>query len=132
MLISKLDIASFNSKVEKQHKKLSKMLNALQDLDEKDNSSEELSNALNAMMEYAEEHFSFEANMMQETEYPGIEKHKEQHIEFLTKTSNFCIDVINDKPDTYTHVFNFLTSWLKVHLETEDKKLDLFLMQLVR
>lgn len=129
MLLSKSKLAKFNAKIDEQHNKLNKMLAALQNFDGKDYNDDHLAEALNAMMSYASEHFSLEEKMMHEFKYPRIALHKKQHLDFLTKTSFYCIDAAKSKPGIYTEVTNYLTKWTNSHLETEDKKLDMFLIQ---
>ena len=127
MLIQRLPIESarYVKEFKKQEQKLSKMLRQLR---QKSDGSEQLTETLNAMMEYAQVHFKSEEALMKKLDYPKMEFHKSQHIKFLETLTQFCMDIVERRSDPTKKVVDFLDGWIKGHIAEEDSQLQHFII----
>ncbi len=113
--------------IDAQHAKLSEMLETLQGTDSDLVDSEEVSDALTAMIDYTHLHFDYEENVMRSLGYAKAAEHAQQHFEFLKNASMFCVDVINGTRGTKKELCNYLSGWIEQHLEEADAELALFI-----
>ena len=81
-------------------------------------------NILTRLREFADAHFSREVRYMEQTQYPRIAEHNEDHEEFLRNLREFEARKTLDSPlDLAIRVSLFLREWLQEHLLGEDRKL---------
>ena len=81
--------------------------------------------SLFALRRYAEFHFAREEKVMAVCGYPGIEEHRVEHRDFVTRIQDLNRR-FDDDPDRATEVVNetlmtFLKDWLNHHILIEDK-----------
>ncbi|MBE9536162.1 MAG: hemerythrin family protein [Proteobacteria bacterium] len=112
--------------LDKQHKKLLKMLNKIIEAKNISVDSEAISDVLTEMTKYAEYHFKTEERYMIKYNYPNYAIHENEHKEFLRQTANFCIDVTEHKESTPTEILSYLEAWLINHILKSDMKYKSF------
>ncbi|MDC0335739.1 bacteriohemerythrin [Pseudodesulfovibrio sp.] len=102
-----------------QHKKLIDLINeayaALQTHDE-----HAMTDLINKMREYANQHFVTEEGYMKKYNYPDFQEHKFHHVQF-----NYDVDEFQKKQFEKTNlsqIFVFLSRWLTTHIMEEDKQ----------
>jgi hemerythrin len=107
------------------HKQVILMINRLIDV-QAASQSETVSDLLDRMTRYAQDHLKAEEKMMVEHDYPDYEEHKAQHIAYIKKTVDFCtasqigIDAIP------IGLLAYLGDWWKHHIQTTDKAYTAF------
>lgn len=75
--------------------------------------------AIVSMFRYARTHFHDEEMLLERAGYPGLERQKREHQEFLSKADELAKQ---DTRDYTLHISlaTFLVKWLKNHIEVED------------
>lgn len=81
------------SRFDEEHKSIVLIINKLIVAMENNDKFESVSDALNEMTSYARTHFKAEENYMKNLGYPGYQKHREEHRDFIMTTVNFCRSV---------------------------------------
>lgn len=115
--------------IDRQHKRLIKLLNDLLDADNLHVRSAEVSNTLYSMIEYADVHFSTEESYMQEYEYPKLIEHKKEHTSFRKSGVQYCQDTIERQKDTPHEIITFLAEWTVNHILSSDQSFKNFLVE---
>ena len=110
---------------DRQHKALMDLINQLRNhLDAPDRDAQVMQ-CLTAMYLHAKDHFWDEEAFMERIGYPDKKKHAELHREFVLKLHDLtdcCLT--GDAP--YAELLDFLLSWFKDHVATEDAKIVAF------
>ena len=83
------------------------------------------------MCDYACKHFKLEESTMEATNYPGLDQHRAEHRKFLEKTTEFCLERTLSQSLSTADVIQYLRDWFSVHLENEDRKMDLYLRETI-
>lgn len=112
-----------NDDMDMQHMKLIGMINELiEHRDEMENNSEVVSDILTKMTDYIKYHFSSEETYMKSIDFPEIVSHELEHLDFIEKTTNFCLGTLTFDKSVYDEVLNFLKEWLLNHILKSDMK----------
>jgi hemerythrin-like metal-binding protein len=112
-----------HEKIDSQHKTFIMLINKLEDLTKSDNYLENLPILLNEIVEYASLHFKTEEKIMAEINYPGLEKHKEEHEHIKSDIYKECKRVAEMEATTLDVIwlYNYMRDWVKTHILEEDK-----------
>lgn len=109
--------------IDEQHKKIIEMINQLGKSMNDGESEEALGRVLAQLINYTEQHFKYEEDIFERTNYPLSVEHKKEHEELKTKVmeikdqySQESTTVLPDK------VSGFLRSWLINHIKGCDMK----------
>jgi len=108
------------TELDKQHKKLIKIINKLINITEKSVNPGNLADVLNEMTEYANYHFETEEKYMLDIDFNDYSNHKTQHVEFKKKTADFCFDAIKSKEKVPSEMLLYLKDWLTNHILKSD------------
>ncbi|HJN50975.1 MAG: bacteriohemerythrin [Pseudomonadales bacterium] len=114
--------------LDEQHKTLVGMINNLLETPNVASNTAIITELLNAMIQYAITHFETEEGLMRRYTYPAFESQKEQHVEFMKNTSEFCkveegTVVIENFSDS---VLTYLREWWVNHILVDDMKYKSF------
>lgn len=112
--------------LDEQHKRLIGMINKLVDDSGACVDSETISDILTQMTKYASMHFRAEEQLMAEHDYPGLAAHRHEHLEYRKKAVNFCLKVMDKRPETPNEIINFLFEWWTQHILHSDMKYKKF------
>ena len=115
--------------IDEQHKSLIKKLNDVSSAIDNGLGQREVSKTLEFLTEYADFHFSAEEKAMKDNDYPGIERQKIMHQEFMDTLSNLE-QVFEEEGSTSAlsdAINNFLFNWLTSHIQGLDKEFGDFL-----
>ena len=115
--------------IDEQHKSLIKKLNDVSSAIENGLGQREIAKTLEFLSEYAEFHFSAEEKAMKDNDYPGLERQKIKHQEFMDTLSNLE-QVFEEEGSTSAlsdAINNFLFNWLTSHIKGLDKEFGDFL-----
>lgn len=122
-LIEWNDDYSVNVKeIDQQHQKLIGMINDLHDAMSEGKGKTVLSDILNRMIQYTKEHFSTEENYFAKWNYPESGQHKNEHEKFVAKVTDFKEGVDSGRLFITVEVLQFLSDWLKNHINKTDKQ----------
>ena len=112
--------------IDEQHKTLFNLVNDLHSHINDGSARQALSNALDALIEYTQYHFTAEEDYMFNTEYPRFEQHKAFHDNLTKQVLEFKQEFSEGKGDTGKFL-EFLYQWLSNHIMEQDKKIGKFM-----
>ena len=82
---------------------------------------------ITALIELAQEHFKYEEGLMRSAGYPGLDQHAKFHASLLSDLRVHCDKVQWDPNINPADLTNYLRDWLKLHVDSEEKELVLWL-----
>ena len=109
-------------KMDKQHKILIENLNNLFNAMLEGKAQEIINKTVDALIDYADFHFSAEEEYFEKHKYPESHAHKIQHSYFKDEILLFKKELLDGKSTVPMDVFNFLKNWLTDHILNSDKK----------
>jgi len=109
--------------IDDQHKRLLALAEAV--VDPLFNSTEHRPGAdeLQALIDYAQEHFAMEEGLMREAGYLDLAMHANQHASLLTELRIYCSRVRHGQNTNPVGLVAFLWNWLVLHLDAADRQL---------
>ena len=110
------------SMIDEQHKKLIGFINKTIYAMEHSDSTEELKEELEEMINFAQEHFETEENYMIEFDYPEYEDHYEEHYDFITKAIAYFGMVVKGDYHKINELIKYLKQWLVNHIQLCDRQ----------
>jgi hemerythrin len=113
--------------IDEQHKQLIKLLNDLIDTKDLHVSSDEISKALYAIINYADVHFGTEELFLQQINYPKYAEHKKEHTLFRKMAVQFCQETVEKQKDVPHEMITFLTEWTIGHILYSDQDYKKFI-----
>ncbi|MBD3217151.1 MAG: bacteriohemerythrin [candidate division Zixibacteria bacterium] len=116
-----------NEEIDSQHKKLIDICNSLYDSHQRGDTIDGIRNALLAIVEYARTHFKDEEGLMSEIGFPGLNRQKKSHREFLDRITGFLQELRRGHQISALRLLAFLKNWIEDHIENEDKLIGSFL-----
>jgi hemerythrin len=108
--------------IDKQHQQLIRMINDLNDAMKAGKGKEALTQIVKRLADYTVGHFGTEEKHFDHFNYPDKLNHKKAHAEFISKVSEFQQGLESGKVALSIQVMNFLSDWLKTHIQGVDKK----------
>jgi hemerythrin-like metal-binding protein len=112
-----------NIEIDNQHKQWIDIYNKMHDsMISGESSTETTAEILEAMYEYATNHFSYEEEYMREINYPDIVAHKRSHKDFESLIYSYNRDLKEGKLVLNTKIVKLIRNWLVEHITLEDKK----------
>ncbi len=117
--------------IDSQHRSLFQQLEKLLDACVAGREREEVMTMLGFLDQYVVTHFETEEGLQQEYGYPGYEKHRAEHAEFLRRLQRFKAELSTSAPsrDFVLRVNQTLIDWLTSHILTVDKAASEFLLK---
>jgi len=121
------DLSVKVSKSDEQHKVLIKLINDLHDAMLKGKSKEIISEILKSLVDYTVIHFNEEEALLEKYNYPDLPVQKKAHAFFVQKVSDFQEGYKKNKFGLSIEIMDFLSDWLKNHINGIDKNYSAFL-----
>ena len=109
--------------IDQQHQYLFKLIGALDLKIAAGTSREDSLQTIDALVDYALQHFAEEESLMEKINFSGTTSHRWLHSEFAGKIADMALDWSQGKEITAQEIRDFLTSWLLDHILTEDMKI---------
>ena len=81
---------------------------------------------LQALIDFAQEHFAFEEGLMRSAGYPGADQHAKYHSSLLTELRTYCFKVQRGIHTNPVGRF-FLWNWIVPHIDSADRDLVVWL-----
>ena len=78
---------------------------------------------LQELIDFTEEHFEFEEDLMRSVSYPDLDQHAKYHSSLLAELRTFVYRVHQDQGTTAVGTMSFLWSWLTLHIDSVDREL---------
>ncbi len=78
---------------------------------------------LQALIDFAREHFAYEEALMQTLAYPEAESHTKYHASLLTELDAYCAKVRLQSNTNPAGLAAFLWRWLVIHIHSADREL---------
>ena len=110
-----------------QHRRLIGMINDLSDAMRQGKGKEVLQKTIDALIEYTQTHFVNEEKYFDKFRYPEANSQKKEHTAFVKKVSQFRDGFGKGQIGLSVEIMNFLSDWLKNHIQVSDKKYGPFL-----
>jgi hemerythrin-like metal-binding protein len=111
------------AEIDRQHKALMDMANELQfELDRKC-SIKTVRRILKGLIDYTATHFSYEEQLMDQTDYSDVAHHKELHKRLVSDVLRYNDRVQNGDEKVLSELMSFIKTWLIDHIQKTDKKL---------
>jgi hemerythrin len=119
-------------KFDKQHKKLLKIGKELyysfDNVEANIDQYDKIIELLNEMHDYTVYHFNFEEKVMEKFDYPGLEKQKKSHQQFVEKLEEIDPKEIDlNQKEFSMKLLNFIANWIENHIMGEDQKYTAYL-----
>lgn len=130
-----MTLFSWNSKfsidvdvIDNQHKKLFELINNLHSLVKSGIQGKEITQRLDALIDYTSYHFVEEEKYMQEVGYIRLDQHKLAHQNLREQALKFRENIISGDGNMEEFI-NFLYQWLTKHIMEQDRKIGKFVEQ---
>ncbi len=104
------------------HKRLFALINDLHDAMMTGKGSQVIQRVIRQLAEYTKYHFSGEEALLERTKYAGLEPHRVQHREFVSKVEQFERDLKAGAVGQSVAVTTFLKDWLVKHIQQTDRE----------
>ena len=110
--------------IDKQHKVLFEIANKVHDEVHKGFNTKIVIEAMNQLVNYAQNHFSTEENIIEQLGYPEdmLADHKDIHEKLIMDIFKLNEDIATGKQKSMYEIERFLTNWLVLHILIEDMK----------
>ena len=108
--------------IDAQHKQFVDIINELYDARHSQNSQEVVNGILSKMTDYAEYHFNFEEELINQLNPSELEEHKAKHQKFRIYIKEILGYQTKEKFFIEDMLMMFLESWLVKHILIEDMK----------
>lgn len=82
---------------------------------------------LQALIDFAREHFAFEEGLMRSAGYPETDVHAKYHASLLTELETYCVRVHGGQNTNPAGLIGFLWNWLVLHIDSADRQLVVWL-----
>ena len=113
--------------IDNQHKRLLALAEAVVDPLLNSKQHQPGADELQALIDYAQEHFAMEEGLMREAGYMDLAMHANQHASLLTELRTYCNRVRRGQNTNPAGMVAFLWNWLVLHLDAADRKLVVWL-----
>jgi hemerythrin len=111
------------SEIDRQHQVLIELINRVADLSAHTVSEVDQQAVLDAMTDYAQLHFKFEADLMQQIQYAESKSHLYEHEDFVSKVQVMIQSFKNGQGPQVQDFLVFLRNWLVAHILNTDRNL---------
>jgi len=115
--------------IDSQHKRLFQLAEQLHAAMTAGKAKQILSTTLNNLIVYTKRHFADEEMLMETHRYPFLPQHKAEHRELTENVMHFQKAFGADKATISIELMQFLSSWLRHHIGSSDKKVGEYLKQ---
>lgn len=114
--------------IDDQHRQLVEIANKFEEASRRGKGSRIMSEILNDLMGYTQEHFAFEEKVLSEAGYPQLERHRSQHRQLIQKLEKFQHEFESQGRRVSAEMKEFMEYWLTSHILKEDKAYVPYLM----
>lgn len=116
-----------HTRIDAEHQHLFDLINAFHYAFVQSRDRREILQLLNSLVQYAEEHFQREEQLMAEHAYPGLERHREIHAGLFETIFRLQGKLEQASIKLEKDTFAFLRTWLTEHIVEHDMEFGRFL-----
>lgn len=116
------DYSVGNIILDQHHQNLIKLFNDAYETIKNDKPFAETNKILSELTTYSIFHFHEEEKLMNAADYAGLQNHKKEHAEFISKIREFKNNISDENSALNEEIFLFLYDWLINHICITDKK----------
>ena len=109
--------------IDKQHKRIVDYINELEKLKDS-NTTKEVGDVLEQLVDYTLSHFAFEEELMEESDYVFVKAHKRVHQLFVRKIASY-VERFKTGENITNELLRTLRTWLVNHIKTDDNDYSL-------
>lgn len=109
-----------HEQIDRQHQRLFELINDLVRKAGEGADRQDSLKTVNALVDYALEHFADEESLMQRIGYDDIDRHRWRHSEFAGKIADMAVAWGEGHEITAGEICEFLKDWLVNHILIED------------
>ncbi len=109
--------------IDKQHRRIVHMINALDKSRKENNSDRVIRNVMIAIVNYTKLHFADEENLMRRLEFDELEYHQGLHTNLRNQVVQILTRIGTDQDYSVNNLIQFLSNWLLNHIVKEDQKI---------
>ncbi|MBU0982337.1 MAG: bacteriohemerythrin [candidate division Zixibacteria bacterium] len=113
--------------IDAQHRRLLELINELHDEIGAGRGNEDIGRFLAAIVEYVRFHFAEEERIMKESSYPGLESHRQMHVDLVNQIVAMLRKLKKGTPISSFQLLSFLKQWWDGHICEDDKRLGAYL-----
>ena len=110
------------SLIDEQHKKLFELINKANIAEALNNNTKDVVAILDQMTEYALKHFETEEHYMKEFNFPGLESHRNEHIDFTNTITDYKNRAVGGDCQIISEIYEYLWKWVFTHIQASDKE----------
>lgn len=112
-----------NSLIDNDHRHLIALLNEFHDEMSAGRGVDALGQVLNELIQYAQQHFKREEDIMERIDYPDFQSHKRSHDQWTSDLMEMQKRFTAGETKMTVGLLKFMCDWLFDHIMTVDKKL---------
>jgi len=106
-----------NPALDSDHKILMSLINHIHDAKKAGEDETAVASLLETLMDYAQQHFRREEGLMKKCNYPGLERHREEHKMLTGQLSDLLADYHKTRShETSDEIVEILSFWLVEHI----------------
>ncbi len=114
--------------IDREHLYLIALYNGLVDAVREGNARDMWDDAIQKLVAYADYHFANEERLMTARQFPGYDKHRRQHDNFVQNISRLVAERANcDEENALKLLLVFVGQWIRGHILITDKELGEFI-----
>lgn len=115
--------------IDAQHRELFARIGQLLEASRNRRSREEVVRLLEFLGQYVIDHFGAEERLMSAVEYPGLDGHRAEHLQFVKELEILRHELKTEGPSNLfvIRVGNRVTEWLRAHIYRTDRALGAWL-----
>ena len=111
------------AEIDEQHKRMIQLHNDLEEALAGGKAHRRMPVFLAELVEYAEEHFATEEALMEQVGYEGLDVHRSEHRQFLSKIDRFRKTVMSGRARVSKPLMSFLRYWFENHVAGTDREI---------
>lgn len=115
------DLDTGIEEVDKQHQKLVRLINSLNEGIKARKKGRFLKEILDELIIYCQDHFEAEEKLFKTYKYPEQTAHEEEHIQFIKKAFEFKKQLNEGQLCLSMDVYDYLADWLISHIKESDQ-----------
>jgi len=117
LIIWTKDFSVGDPALDSDHKILISLINHIHDAKKSGEDESAVASLLETLMDYAQQHFRREEGLMKKNNYPGLDRHKEEHKMLTDQLSDLLTDYHKTHSyETSDEIIEILRFWLVEHI----------------
>ena len=108
--------------IDRQHERFFEIMNRMITAEAGGENRDLVDEVIDELAEYVSDHFRSEENLMEQFDYPDLEAHQRQHIQFAAMVEDFHRKFSRGEIGLQDEMLGYLVEWFIGHVRHEDPK----------